>query len=38
MLADRLWPKDFRKEALWPFLWAKDAAPSLAIITVHLKI
>lgn len=28
ILVDRLWPRGLRKEALEPFLWAKDIAPS----------
>ena len=28
ILADRLWPRGLRKEALEPFVWAKDIAPT----------
>lgn len=31
ILVDRLWPRGLRKEALEPFLWAKDIAPSTAL-------
>lgn len=28
ILVDRLWPRGLRKEALEPFVWAKDIAPT----------
>lgn len=28
ILVDRLWPRGLRKEALSPFVWAKDIAPT----------
>ncbi|MGI6107846.1 MAG: DUF488 domain-containing protein [Lachnospiraceae bacterium] len=28
VLIDRLWPRGLRREALEPFVWAKDIAPS----------
>lgn len=28
ILVDRLWPRGLRKEALEPFVWAKEIAPS----------
>ncbi|WP_130837606.1 DUF488 domain-containing protein [Lachnoclostridium sp. Marseille-P6806] len=28
ILIDRLWPRGLRKEALMPFFWAKELAPS----------
>lgn len=28
ILVDRLWPRGIKKEALEPFLWAKEIAPS----------